>query len=406
MRGIQRSSREIEDSTALNGSRVSVLARDNWDLIMFLYFLVSSCLQFALIGLGFMYVMQKGRQQRDKENKDEQLRHRKYRRDEDLRFKHEHSNQRMPEWRKFSKAVNILVEYMILKRTKTLRRLQQVAKSFTEIRILAHINGLEVLRYMINEEESFHSTELDQLRLDLEPVLVLLNQCWSLCLLSGIPRHVKEEVRRIFIELGSLALLFISEQSRRSIIKRCLRDFDCYNQHESLSGEQLEKEIPYVKYIQFGHGEQCYATCDNFTYNLDPFNPRVPQFLGELHLNLIHGKKSAEYALSFAKKMQKTKTDWINEDATDEEMVLKLMHDVRCHVWKKSLGENVQLEIGVADTNQLQAVYNSEKQELSLVHQLIRGLFRITGRYNFLYLVAKGLKTFYDSRTLVLQRER
>ena len=383
----------------------AVLARDN--LIMFLYYLVSSCLQFALIGLGVMYVMQKGRQKRGKENKDEQLRDKKRRRDEDLRFKHEHSNQSMPEWRKFSKAVNILVEYMILKRTKTLRRLQRVAKSFTEIRILAHINGLDVLRYMINEEESFYSTELDQLRLDLEPVLVLLNQCWSLCLLSGIPRHIKEEVRRIFIELANLALLFISEQSRRSIIKRCLRDFDCsYNQLKSLSGEQLEKEIPYVKCIQFGHGEQCYATCENFTYNLDPFNPRVPQFLGELHLGLIHGNKSAEYALSFAKKMQQTRTDWISEDATDEEMVLKLIHDVRCHVWKKSLGEDVQLESGVADINQLQAVYNSEVQELSLVHQLIRGLFKITGRYNFLYLVAKGLKTFYDSRTLVSQRER
>ena len=373
---------------------------------MFLYYLVSSCLQFAVVGLGVMYVMQKERQQRHKENKDEQLRFERNKRNEDVRLKNEHNDQLMQEWRKFSEAVNILILYMDLKRTKTLRRLQRVAKSFTEIRIVAHINALDVLRYMINKEESFQSTELDQLRLDLEPVFVLLNQCWSLCLLSGIPRHVKEEVRRIFIDLGSLALLFISEQSRRSIIKRCLRDFDCYNQHESLSGEQLEKEIPYVKYIQFGHGEQCYATCDNFTYNLDPFNPRVPQFLGELHLNLIQGKKSTEYALSFAKKMQKTKTDWISEDATDEEMVLKLKHDVRCNIWKKSLGEDVQLEIGVADINQLQAVYSSEKQELSLVHQLIRGLFKITGRYNFLYLVAKGLKTFYDSRTLVSQRER
>ena len=87
----------------------AVLARDN--LIMFLYYLVSSCLQFALIGLGVMYVMQKGRQKRGKENKDEQLRDKKRRRDEDLRFKHEHSNQRMPEWRKFSKAVNICLLY-------------------------------------------------------------------------------------------------------------------------------------------------------------------------------------------------------------------------------------------------------------------------------------------------------
>ena len=393
----------MEDSTALNGSSVPVLARDNRDLIMFLYYLVSSCLQFAVIGLGVMYVMQKERQQRDKENKDEQLRLERDKRNEDLRFKNEHNDQLMQEWRKFSEAVNILILYMDLKRTKTLRRLQRVAKSFTEIRIVAHINGLDVLRYMIKVEESFESTKLDQLRLDLESVFVLLNQCWSLCLLGDVPQHVKQEVRRIVIELGKLALLFIGEESRRGIINRCLRDFDCNNQHESLNEEKLEKEIPYVKYIQFGHGEQCYATCNNFTFSLDPFNPRVPQFLGELHLNLIQGKKSAEYALSFAKKLQRTKTDWISEDATDEEMVLKLIHDVRCNIWKESLGEDVQLEIGVADINQLQAVYSSEVQELSLVQQLIRRL--LTEQYTFLYFVGKGLKIFYDSRTSVPQEE-
>lgn len=75
---------------------------------------------------------------------------------------------------------------------------------------------------MIHEEESFQSTKLDEVRLDLEPVFVVLNQCWSLCLLGDIPNNIiNKEVRRIVIELGNLALLFKGEESRRGIIKQC-----------------------------------------------------------------------------------------------------------------------------------------------------------------------------------------
>lgn len=396
----------MENSTVLNGNSIPsclAFATVYKDFITFLFYIVSTCLQSIFFGLGIVYVMRRDAQRRCRENKEEELRFERAKRDEDLRFKEEQNNQLWREWRKFSEAVNILIQYMGLKRSKTLRRLQMVADSFSKVRILPHINGLDVLRYMIDDEESFQSSELDQLRLDLEPVFVLLNHCWSMCCLGETPHHIKLEMKRIVIELGNIILPFVSEGSRRGIIEECLRDFDCADvPHQHINRQQLKRDLPYVKHIQFGDGKQNYEECKNFAFTIDRFESQVPRDLKELLTELIEDDNSDDYALGFAKKMQDLREDWISKDASDEEMVLKLIHDVRCNIWKAiQEEEGVQLEPGVTDVNTLEAV-RREVAELPVTHWLIK---RLIGRYTFLYLVKSSIQTFYDNLTSVPIRE-
>ena len=315
---------------------------DNKDLITFVYYVLSSVIQFSAFALGVLYVLRRDSRQRKKDER---------------RREEEKTKQRLQEWRKFSQELNL--KYIDMQRDKVIQRLQHANESL-KVCISPGINGLDVLHYMINDEASFpntipHSdlfsakqtlkpTALSELRLDLRSVFVLLNYCWSLCLLGEIPENFNEEMRRIVIELGNLALPFCSEESdkhRFRIIKECLKNFGDDPQIPQRKGrEELTNELPYVKCLQYEPDKKTGKI--NFTCNIMDSketlftihgNMQEALFLSELHAELVRDSE-ADYTLRFAKKMKEKNNEWIWENATDEEMVLKLIHDVRCIAWK------------------------------------------------------------------------
>lgn len=313
----------MENSTESN-STTSTALKD----LTFTYYIFSLVLQFFAFLVGTLYVLRR-----------------------DYRYREE---ERLQEWRKFSEELSL--KYIDMIRDKVIQRLQHANESL-KVRISPDVNGLHVLRYMINDEDRFpnaiedqHSvfpgvektfkpTALGKLRHDLRSVFVLLNYCWSLCLLGKIPEDVNKEMERIVIVLGKLALPFYSEESderhRFTIIKGCLEKFGV-TPTELTYIKDLTIKLPYVQFLQY---EPNMETGKIFTFKTDdaPTFGRLRDlkaFLSSLHYDLVESTNAADYALRFAKQMKETKNEWIGENATDEVMVLKLIHDVRCITWK------------------------------------------------------------------------
>lgn len=230
---------------------------------------------------------------------------------------------------------------------KVIQRLQR-AKESSNYRISPDRNGLDVLRYMVNDEDSFPSQEeledgpsqrrsehhsittaVGNLRFDLKKVFVELNYCWSLCLLGEIPEIFGREMRQIVVELGGLALPFYSEKSgkyRFKIIKECLEKFGVNpDTSEQKDVEKLTDKIPYVKFL---HYEPDGKSGELFTFKTHK------TFFIELNYGLVESSSAVDYAVKFAGKLKEKKSNWIRPYATDEEMVLQLIHDVRCMACK------------------------------------------------------------------------
>ncbi|XP_068693067.1 uncharacterized protein [Montipora foliosa] len=309
----------MENSTESNSTTSNAL-KD----LTFAYYIISLVLQFLAFCAGTLYVLRR-----------------------DYRYREE---ERLQEWRKFSEELSL--KYIDMMRDKVIQRLQHANESL-KVQISPDVNGLHVLRYMINDEDrfpnahaiedgrsgfpgvekTFKPTALGKLRHDLRSVFVLLNYCWSLCLLGKIPEDVNKEMERIVIVLGKLALPFYSEESderhRFTIIKGCLEKFGV-TPTELTYIKDLTIKLPYVQHLQY---EPNMETGKIFTFKTRAFS-RGESFLCSLHFDLVESENAADYALRFAEKMKETKDEWIGEDATDKVMVLKLIHDVRCITWK------------------------------------------------------------------------
>lgn len=309
----------MENSTESN-STTSTALKD----LTFAYYIISLLLQVGAFCVGTLYVLRR-----------------------DYRYREE---ERLQEWRKFAEELSL--KYIDMIRDKVIQRLQH-ANELLKVRISPDVNGLHVLRHMINDEDrfpnaikdgrsdfsgvkqTFKPTALSELRQDLRSVFVLLNYCWSLCLLGKIPEDVNKEMERIVIVLGNLAFPFYSEESnephRFTIIKGCLEKFGV-TPTELTHIKDLTIKLPYVQFLHY----ELMETGKIFTFKTDaPRVGREPQaFLSSLHFDLVESENAADYALRFAKKMKETKNEWIGENATDEVMVLKLIHDVRCITWK------------------------------------------------------------------------
>ena len=309
----------MENSTESN-STTSTALKD----LTFAYYIISLMLQFLAFSVGTLYVLRR-----------------------DYRYREE---ERLQEWRKFSEELSL--KYIDMIRDKVIQRLQHANESL-KVLISPDVNGLHVLRYMINDEDrfpnahaiedgrsvfqgveqTFKPTALGELRQDLRSVFVLLNYCWSLCLLGKIPEDINREMERIVIVLGKLVFPFYSEESderhRFTIIKGCLEKFGV-TPTELTQMNDLTIKLPYVQFLQY---EPNMKTGKIITFETRAFS-RGESFLCSLHFDLVESENAADYALRFAEKMKETKDEWIGEDATDEVMVLKLIHDVRCITWK------------------------------------------------------------------------
>ena len=357
------------------GNHSTSFATDYKDLITFLYYVLSFSIQLAIFGVGTVYVLSRDNRRRKKDAKKERLRL-----DIDDRSrKEEQRKQLLQEWRKFSQELNL--KYIDMTRDKVIQRLQHAAKESSKVCISPHISGLEVVKYMINDEDSFPnaemvdapryfiseqrflSTALDELRLDLRSVFVLLNYCWSLCLLGEIPANFNQEMRRIVIVLGNLALPFYGEESdghRFRIIKACLEKFGENPRIPKQRGrKELTDEIPYVKFLRY---EPDIESGKIFTFRSDVLCCRPEEkFFRKLNFDLVVNPSKADYARKFAKTMKERSNKWICVNATPDEMVTKLIHDVRRITWKKN--QNVPLDQEDDDLLQtLKAV--SENEEL------------------------------------------
>lgn len=298
-------------------------ATDGKDLITFLYYVFSFGLQFIVFVVGTIYFRNSDNRQR----------------------KRDADKERLQEWRKLSQKLNL--KYLEMTSDKVIQRLQR-AKESSNYRISPHRNGLDVLRYMVNDEDSFPShkelednpsqlrsehrsitTALGKLRFDLNKVFVELNYCWSLCLLGEIPEIFGTEMRRIVVELGGLALPFYSEKSgehRLKIIKECLKKFGVNpDTSEQKDRKKLTDTIPYVKFL---HYEPDGKSGKLFTFK----TPAA--FFSSLNYDLVESSNARDYAVRFAGKLKEKKRNWIRVYATDEEMVMQLIHDVRCMACK------------------------------------------------------------------------
>ena len=351
-------------------------ATDYKDIITLGYYVATFVFQLVVFLVGTLYIRYRNEKQRTKDADEEKSR----RKEEKRRHEEEKEKERLQEWRKFSQELNL--KYIDMMRDKVVQRLQCAKESLEASRILPRISGLDVLLYMIDDEDSFPSavrdgsdhlgteqtfkpTALGKLRHDLRSVFVLLNYCWSLCLLGEIPENFNQEMRRIVIVLGNLALPFCCKESdghRFTIIKECLEKFSGNTPSpKRIPSGDLTKEISYLKILQY---ELDMKTDKIFTLKNGPRSSQLSEeanLFRQLHSDLVEGDGAAIYALRFAKKMKEMRNDWSGEDPSDEGMVRMLIHDVRNIIWEIESGVP---PIGTEDsTHELRKLVKVVKKE-------------------------------------------
>ena len=351
-------------------------ATDYKDIITLGYYVATFVFQLVVFLVGTLYIRYRNEKQRTKDADEEKSRCK----EEKRRHEEEKEKERLQEWRKFSQELNL--KYIDMMRDKVVQRLQCAKESLEASRILPRISGLDVLLYMIDDEDSFPSavrdgsdhlgteqtfkpTALGKLRHDLRSVFVLLNYCWSLCLLGEIPENFNQEMRRIVIVLGNLALPFCCKESdghRFTIIKECLEKFSGNTPSpKRIPSGDLTKEISYLKILQY---ELDMKTDKIFTLKNGPRSSQLSEeanLFRQLHSDLVEGDGAAIYALRFAKKMKEMRNDWSGEDPSDEGMVRMLIHDVRNIIWEIESGVP---PIGTEDsTHELRKLVKVVKKE-------------------------------------------
>lgn len=305
-------------------------ATDYKDIITFGFNVATFVFQLVVFLVGTLYIRYRNEKQRIKDNEEERSRQRKdaheesLRRDkEDRRHKEEKEKECLQEWRKFSQELNL--KYIDMMRDKAVQRLQCAKESLEASCILPHISGLDVVLYMIDDEDSFPSAVRD-----------------GSDHLGEIPENFNQGMRRIVIVLGNLALPFCCKESdghRFTIIKECLEKFGANTPSpKQIRRGDLTKEISYLKILQY---ELDMKTDKIFTLKkgLPSSHPsEEAKLFRQLHCNLVEGDGAAIYALRFAKKVKERMNDWSGEDPSDEGMVRMLIHNVRNIIWEIESG--------------------------------------------------------------------
>ena len=212
----------------------------------------------------------------EKDRRDKERRVEEDRRDKERRVEEDRRNHKRREWRQFSEKIN--ADYSKLKSKDILRKISKVKNTFEHMRIHSTVTGLDVLRYMLTDDNYRNlvskSPHLQALREDLHMIFLPLNVCSSLLHLGEVPINIKEELRFVVEELGNLAKPFLTGEQQRVALK-CLEHF-CSNRSSNEHGQRgveglgvrIKAIVPYVNSLQFISMEDCdYSKCKKFSFN-------------------------------------------------------------------------------------------------------------------------------------------
>ncbi|KAJ7392833.1 hypothetical protein OS493_010493 [Desmophyllum pertusum] len=291
------------------------------------------------------------------------------RRDEQRRERRQFEERISREWRQFAEKIS--GEYSKLKDKGIPRKISQVKENFEKLSIILDITGVDVLRYMLDDDhrQHFKTTELENLREDLQSIFQLFNVCSSLLLLGEVPTNIKEELKDLVTDLGEMTYpLFKGE--RRKIILKCVENFgsSCPKPETESRVSELDASIgvtvPYVDLLRFGtQPEQPYfltrgvnagrfvqsATseteldysikCTTFSLNRIVTNQGRNQgdltFLTQLHKDL----EDPRYMTDFATRWRELKPEpfsnlikQVNHNDTNEVVLVKFTHEVRVYI--------------------------------------------------------------------------
>ena len=294
---------------------------------------------------------------RDQERRLQEGREYQNRRDQEDRRDH-----RRREWRQF--AERIYTDYSKLKSKDIPQKIAKVKNTFERILIHSTVTGLDVLRYMLTDDNyrnfASESPQLKALREDLHMIFLPLNICSSLFLLGEVPINIKEELRLVVEELGNLAEPFLTGEQQRVALK-CLKYFgsnrssNAVTEHAQRSVKELDKRIkaiaPYVNSLQFGgpnakeflqtdiNTKDCdYNKCRKFWLNKTMIMQNRHEnlkFLIQLHEDLECKKLEAHCARNFRKNLEKLphkSLEQICDSDSDETILMKLLHELRLYI--------------------------------------------------------------------------
>ena len=266
------------------------------------------------------------------------------------------------EWRHFAERIH--TDYSKLKSKDIPQKISKVKNTFERILIHSTVTGLDVLRYMLTDDNyrnfASNSPQLKALREDLHMIFLPLNICSSLLLLGEVPINIKEELRLVVEELGNLAEPFLTGEEQRVALK-CLEHFGSNrssNEHGQREVEELgvpiKDIVPYVNSLQFISMEDCdYSKGKKFSYNwkqsvmvnnlrnLESFK-KLLKSLREL-LQYLEGVAFCARIFKGQPAVPVKSIELINDSDSDEVILMKVLHEVRLYI-HLILNENLSRE--------------------------------------------------------------
>ena len=351
-------------------------AKEYAEFITFIYYCVTSLISAAALIFGTWYL--KKRERRDQERHEREERAYQERRDQEERAyqerrqqedreyqerrrqeDREHQNRRYQEdrrdylrreWRQF--AERIYTDYSKLKSKDIPQKISKLKNTFEPILIHSEVTGLDVLRYMLTDDNCHNfaseSPLLEALREDLHAIFVPLTVCSSLLLLGEVPVNIKEELRFMVEELGNVAEPFLTGE-QQGVALKCIETFGSNrssSEHDQRSAKELCERIkdivPYVNYLTFGwfihpampHLYDCdYSKCERFSFNLCMLNREE-----NLHflLGLLDYLKCRKRSIGIFKQkpaeLPVKSIERINDIDSDEVILMKVLHEVRLYL--------------------------------------------------------------------------
>ena len=290
------------------------------------------------------------RRQEDREHQDR--RRQEDREHQDRRDQEDRRDYRRREWRQFSDRIN--ADYGKLRNEDILQKISKVKYTFERMRIQPTVTGLDVLRYMLTDDNYRNlvseSPQLKALREDLHMIFLSLNLCSSLLDLGEVPGYIEEEVRPMVDELGNVAEPFLTGEQQRVALK-CLEHFGSNrssNEHGQRRVEELgvliNDIVPYVNILHFTpemsiSNEDCdYSKCRIFFCDLkDPkIRKKFPEdsrFLLDLHEDLESKAHSAEIFGRKLVDLPVTPIEEISDSDRNEVISMKALHEVRLYIY-------------------------------------------------------------------------
>ena len=379
-------------------------AKNYAESITLVYYCFTGLIAFAAFAIGNVYLWkrdQKNQKERSKEEREYQERRQEYDREcherrrkedrehQDRRYQEESRDHRRREWRQFSDRIN--ADYSELKSKDIPRKISKVKDTFEHMRIHSTVTGLDVLRYMLTDDNYCNlvseSPHLQALREDLHMIFLPLNDCSSLLHLGEVPPYIKEELRFVVEELGNLAEPFLTGEQQRVALK-CLEHFGSNrssNEHgqrgvEGL-GVRIKATVPYVNSLQFISMEDCdYSKCKKFSFNLKASimfnNFGNLKFLRELLEYLKGVALLARIFRGQPAELPVKSIELINDSDSDEVILMKVLHEVRLYI-HLILNENLSREDNERverNIERLHQLYEKGGKEIKFEDEKIKGI--------------------------------